>query len=303
MNQLPEFIIVGAAKCGTTSAYKTLVAQSKIFIPKIKECRFFSQMPRNFKGGLAAEYQNKGPRDLNDYLNLFIGNEHLIKGDISNDYFYYYKKSIINIKNIYKEKNQEEPKIIIFLRSPIQRVFSMYAMSIRLKSETLSFEEAFNLSKIRVKENHAWIYDLKEIGYSYESTNAYCENFKNVKIILTEDLNKIKTWEDIFNFIGIRKYIINPQKSNINHYRRPKSIILMRFLSFIEKVWLKVKPFISPNFPPVKYIKFIANKIDRLNSMGKELILSKKEKEFLYSFYENDIKKTSQLINRSLDHW
>ena len=96
----------------------------------------------------------------------------------------YHKKSIINIKNIYKEKNQEEPKIIIFLRSPVQRVFSMYAISIRLKSENLSFEEAFNLSKIRVKENHAWIYDLKEIGYSYESTNAYCKNFKNVKTIL-----------------------------------------------------------------------------------------------------------------------
>ena len=98
MKKLPEFIVVGAAKSGTTTVYETLIEHERVFIPEIKECRFFSQMPTKFKGGLAARFQNDGPRTLEEYLKLFKFKEGLIKGDISNDYFYYYKNTIKNIK-------------------------------------------------------------------------------------------------------------------------------------------------------------------------------------------------------------
>ena len=72
MNLLPNLIIVGVAKSGTTSLFHQLKENPEIFIPEIKECRFFSQMSRDYKGGEAAKFQNEGPRDIKSYIKLFI---------------------------------------------------------------------------------------------------------------------------------------------------------------------------------------------------------------------------------------
>ena len=303
MNKLPEFIVVGAAKSGTTTVYETLIKHEKVFVPQIKECRFFSQMPRNFRGGLAAKFQNEGPRILEEYLKLFQFKEHLIKGDISNDYFYYYKNTIKNIKFTYKKLNQQEPKILIFLRSPLERVFSMYAMSIKLKSETLSFIDAFKKSEERIKNNYAWIYDLQGLGYSFEATNAYFNNFEHVKIILTDHLNDYKTWEGIFNFLEVEKCLIKKIRSNTNHYSKPRSIIFMKIFAFAQNIWLKNKKFLNKRFLPITIFKNLFYKLDKFNSFGRSLRLSKKDKFFLINFYKSDIEKLSQLINRNLKKW
>ncbi len=303
MNKLPEFIVVGAAKSGTTSVYETLIQQEKVFIPQIKECRFFSQMPRNFKGGLAAKFQNEGPRNIKEYLKLFEGKENLIKGDISNDYFYYYKKSIKNIKLHYQKLNQKYPKIIIFLRSPAERVFSMYAMSIRLKSESLKFIDSFEKSEKRIHSNFSWTYDLKGVGLSYDATNAYYENFEEVKVILTENLNDDKTWSEIFDFLDIKNYSIIKSNSNVNHYSKPKSLILMRIFAFLQKLWLKNKKFLNKTPFILKHFKNLLKKLDKINSMGRNLKLSKKDKDFLIRFYKSDINKLSKLINSDLKNW
>ena len=84
MNLLPNLIIVGAAKSGTTTLFDELKQNPNIFIPEIKECRFFSQMPTNFRGGEASKFQNEGPRDIESYLKLFENGEDKYLIDISN---------------------------------------------------------------------------------------------------------------------------------------------------------------------------------------------------------------------------
>ena len=203
MDLLPNFLIVGAAKSGTTSLFNYLKQYPQVFIPSIKECRFFSQMPRNFKGGQAAVFQNQGPRSIDEYLYLFQKDRQKTKGDISNDYFYYYRKSINNIKSTYMKLNQPEPKIIILLRNPVDRVFSMYHHIIRLGSDNIKFLQAFKLSQKRLDDGYAWMYDLEGVGKSYAATREYLNNFKSVKIILTEDLSDPDMCYEILNFLGV----------------------------------------------------------------------------------------------------
>ena len=143
---------------------------------------FFANANQLYRGGEASKFQNEGPRDIESYLKLFKDGKDKYLIDISNDYFYYYKKSIKNIKIIYKELNLDEPKILIILRNPIKRVFSMYHHTIRLKSDTLDFNSAFAASTSRIKNNYAWMFDLKGVGLSYEGCKEYLENFKDVKI-------------------------------------------------------------------------------------------------------------------------
>ena len=93
-NNKPNFLVVGSAKSGTTSLFNYLTQHSDIYIPEVKECRFFSQLPKNYKGLGAEFFPNSGITDERDYFELFSGHEDKVCGDISNDYLYYYEKSI-----------------------------------------------------------------------------------------------------------------------------------------------------------------------------------------------------------------
>ena len=46
----PNFLIVGAAKAGTTSLYYYLKEHPKIYLPEKKELRFFSGESLDFEG-------------------------------------------------------------------------------------------------------------------------------------------------------------------------------------------------------------------------------------------------------------
>ena len=39
---LPDFFVVGAPKCGTTSLYDYLKSSDNIFLPKVKEPQYFA---------------------------------------------------------------------------------------------------------------------------------------------------------------------------------------------------------------------------------------------------------------------
>jgi hypothetical protein len=69
--RVPDFFIVGAPKCGTTSLHKTLRTHPQIYMPELKEPRFLASDMRP-----RAEYAD-GPREvgypktLEEYLGLF----------------------------------------------------------------------------------------------------------------------------------------------------------------------------------------------------------------------------------------
>jgi hypothetical protein len=69
--RLPDFFIVGHPKSGTTALYEMLRAHPQVFMPDVKEPRFFATdlrsrfQPRDASPGLEL------PRTLDEYLDLF----------------------------------------------------------------------------------------------------------------------------------------------------------------------------------------------------------------------------------------
>lgn len=49
-NTLPNFLIVGAQKCGTTSLHEILAAHSEAGMSKVKEINFFTNPEKHKKG-------------------------------------------------------------------------------------------------------------------------------------------------------------------------------------------------------------------------------------------------------------
>src|SRR5271165_1057296 len=66
--RVPEFFVVGHQKCGTTALYLMLKSHPQIFMPAVKEPRFFASDQRS---KYARQPPSGRPRTLDDYLSLF----------------------------------------------------------------------------------------------------------------------------------------------------------------------------------------------------------------------------------------
>ncbi|MCV9388484.1 sulfotransferase family protein [Reichenbachiella ulvae] len=290
----PDFIIVGSAKAGTTALFNYLKGHPDIFIPEIKECRFFSGMSRDYKGMGAEKFTNAGVRNLEEYRKLFAGVPENVKcGDLSTDYLYYYKTSVNNILKYIGE----EAKIIIVLRDPARRAFSNYSHHVRDLTENLSFADALNSEEQRIRDNWSWGYHYFKVGLYYEQVKYYLENFRNVKIFLYEDFNNIdRIIEELLNFIGVDASfkVSSPQMHNVSG--APKSMLLQKFL--LKRSGLKnvIKLVIPSNFRRIVKKRLLKRNLSRN-------ILKDKDYFKLRQKYKEDIHKLESLINRDLSNW
>ncbi|MBX6422897.1 sulfotransferase [Thermosulfurimonas sp. F29] len=299
MIKLPNFLIVGAAKSGTTSLYYYLKEHPEIFLPDKKELRFFSQMRGDFRGPGDENLNRTIVKDINDYMKFFetVKMEKAV-GDISPDYLYYFRNSIKNIK-----KFLGDPKIIIILRNPIERAYSHYLYFLRDGREYLSFEEALSQEERRNLLNWEWAWFYKDVGFYYNQVKAYLENFSEVKIYLYDDLKKdpLKLVQDIYKFLEVNDSFV------------PKSINEKFNISGVPKNKFLHKLLVQPN-PIIFPIKFVLKSMlprdtrQRLRNKFLQKILKKPQmkpetREYLKQLYKEDILKLQELIKRDLSHW
>ena len=91
---LPDFLIVGAARSGTSSLYFYLREHPEIFMPEFKEPHFFS-----FLGKESPHPGRRQPWNVADYSELISpADPGQLLGEASTSYLYYFDESIGNIK-------------------------------------------------------------------------------------------------------------------------------------------------------------------------------------------------------------
>ena len=308
-HKLPNFFVVGAAKAGTTSIYNYIKLHPEVYVSLIKEPNFFStdidvsKFRKTYKKEIELGYEQFYKygtqahltfiRSWEDYYKLFenVKNEKAI-GEFSTSYLY----SKIAAKNIYN--NIENAKIIIVLRNPIERAFSHYIMDLKIGYTNLSFMEAIK-KDMNAKEKGWGITSLYlELGEYYEQVKRYLDIFpkESVKIYLFEDLKNTKNLIlDLYEFLNVNPDLYFPDVSQkFNRGKIPKSKTLFYFATKIGFINLGRK--IMPSY--------IKNKFKKLLFSEKSLPrLTDNEKKFLISYYEKDVKKLSELIERDLSSW
>jgi len=120
---LPNFLIVGAAKCGTTSLYYYLKQHPDVFMSEIKEPRFLSNRAANPGRGPGDDsIVQSGVRSFDDYLNLFKKSTGMkAVGEASADTLFLFERTIPAI-----QRYLDDPRIVIILRDPVKRAYSAY---------------------------------------------------------------------------------------------------------------------------------------------------------------------------------
>ena len=207
---LPDFIIVGTQRGGTTSLYNYLIDHPNILPAFKKEIHFFDN---NFYRGMSW-YRAHFPIKYYCQLKKFIYKQNFITGEASPDYMF----NPFTVERVYSKL--PNVKIIILLRNPVDRAFSHYHMNVRNGFEVLSFENAIKKA-MEVYENNKQSL-LKKIErnimfypkYNYLARSKYIEQIKpwlekfprkNILIIKSEDLysTTAETLKEVLKFINL----------------------------------------------------------------------------------------------------
>ncbi len=219
---LPNFLIIGAAKAGTSSLYYYLKQHPHVFMSAIKEPKFFALEgePLDYKGpdrGININSVNS----LSEYQQLFEGvTDEIAIGEASPMYLTS-PKAPENIKRYIPDA-----KIIAILRNPVDRAFSSYTHLIREDLETLSFEKAVEAEPRRIADKWSHLFYYTQNGYYAAQMKNYFSNHnpENMKIYLYEDLIKDtpKLVNELYGFLGLDQSF-SPDLSKRNVSGMPKS--------------------------------------------------------------------------------
>jgi len=284
MDKWPNFFIVGTTRGGTTSLHNYLKQHPDIFMSPEKEPKFFLS-PKLQKMQLHARITNK-----KHYLKLFknANNEKII-GEASPQYLFDPKApELIHYQ-------APDSRILISLRDPIEKCFSMFLMQKRDGRLKDSFLEEIN-KKIELKKSSAYLLRL-ETGFYYEDVKRYLDIFgKNqVKIIIFEELikNIDATIKEVLDFLGVENKYFEFKPEVYNPYKKELSP-----LTFVVVKYLRNKTFLLHKYVPSKVRQLVTDNM--LYKKAKKPEMTEEERLKLIEYFREDVQKLETLLGRKL---
>lgn len=210
--KLPDFLIIGAQKAGTTSLASYLAAHPCVAPAKRKEIHFFDLA---YENGVDW-YRSQFPTSRKVRLKALFRGRPLLSGDAT-PYYLRDPRAPSRAHNVVPKA-----RIIVMLRDPVDRAYSHYHHEIRLGRESLSFEEAVAAEESRiagegqrllrdpryVSENYAHFTYLKR-GLYAEQIRAWLEYFpcEQVLILSSEQMfeNPAEEYRRVLRFLRLPK--------------------------------------------------------------------------------------------------
>ena len=211
MNDNPDFLIIGAAKAGTTAIWHWLNSHPDVFLPSVKEPSFFSFEGRDVipkKGPFDPSYSRLITTTHSDYRALFKPKRGQICGEASPIY--------LQTKGAAQRIYQYNPniKLVAVLRDPAKRAFSQFSHNLREGYETThSFNKALGLEKKRRHEGWLKFFDYLEGGRYGEQLNSFyqCFDRKQILVLEYEALrdNPLAAYKKICQFLEVSCAFVN----------------------------------------------------------------------------------------------
>lgn len=171
---MPDFIIIGAMRGGTTSLYRYLTDHPQIGSAYMKEVHFFDVY---YHKGLSW-YRSQFPSSVQKYYAERVQKHTFVTGEAS-PYYLFHPHAPQRIA-----KTLPQVKLVVLLRNPVSRAYSHYYHEVAGGHETLSFEEAIDREEERIgKEveklagNGRYV-SFNHRHFSYLSRGIYVDQLK-----------------------------------------------------------------------------------------------------------------------------
>lgn len=221
LRPLPDFLIIGANKCGTTSLHNYLNQHPRIREGMYKEVHFFDRYHR-YANGLSW-YRSHFP--------IRTAEDAFLLGESTPEYLF--NPAVPDrVADV-----MPDARLIVLLRNPVDRAYSHYHHSKRVGREPLSFEKAIDAEPDRLDgelDAHASTptYDDQSYEhYSYLARGRYLEQIERwlqhydreqMLILQSETLfeRPESTTHRAFDFLGLSAHPIHVERAfNTGGYR------------------------------------------------------------------------------------
>ncbi len=304
MESLPNFIIIGAGKSGTTALYEHLSEHPEVYVSKIKETNFFAlEGTEMINSSNDPDQMYHFPDSITTwekYKELFadVTDEKAI-GEVSPMYLY----SPLAAQKI--KDRLPETKIIAILRDPVDRLYSRYMHLVREHREpTKNFADALDKSTIWWKRN-----DLVSEGFYHQNLSIYFELFdeSQIRVYLYDDLRKnpIKVISDIYEFIGVDPYFTPDLDAEYNVSGKIQNNFYDKLIgqkSIIKEAIKVISPRITSKILENQDLRRWVNKMRKAN-LKKEPLQPELRKAIIEQVYQSEILKLQDLLKRDLSKW
>jgi hypothetical protein len=171
---LPDFLIIGTQRGGTTSLYKYLVQHPNLAHALTKELRYFDL---NYAKGLDW-YRSRFPTSRHREVELRRSGVRLVVGEASPDYLFH------PFAPARVAETLPDVKLIVLLRNPVDRAWSHYWHQFKRGHETLPFTDALAAEPDRLAgELDRILADPSYVSYerhhhSYQARGVYDEQLQ-----------------------------------------------------------------------------------------------------------------------------
>ncbi|HLQ28236.1 MAG TPA: sulfotransferase domain-containing protein [Ktedonobacteraceae bacterium] len=177
---MPDFIIIGTMRGGTTSLYSYLTDHPSIGPAYMKEVHFFDVY---YHKGLHW-YRSQFPSSVQKYYSERVQKQQFITGEAS-PYYLFHPHAPKRIARVLPQV-----KLVVLLRNPVNRAYSHYYHELAGGYETLSFEEAIRREEERIgKEAKKLAKNEQYISYSHRHYSYLARGIY---------VDQLKIWMDLF---------------------------------------------------------------------------------------------------------
>lgn len=194
--RLPNFLVIGAMKAGTTSLYHYLKGHPQVFVPAYKAPEFF-----------VAESNLR--RGVDWYRKQFVGaGDAIAVGEVANAYAKYPKFDGVPERIA---AHLPEARLIYVVRDPIDRILSHYRTRFAEGTERLPLEEA-------VFSNPIYL-DYSRYAMQIEQYLKHISR-EQLLIITADGLrnDRQRTVQHVYEFLGVDRDLV-PEELNQEFYQ------------------------------------------------------------------------------------
>lgn len=295
---MPNFLIIGAQKAGTTSLYHYLNEHPQIYMSPVKEPGFFAfegDKPR-FCGPGDERLTNRIVTDIDAYLRLF---------DKTTDEIAIGEATTLYLQNLEAAKRIKKyipnVKLIIILRHPVDRAYSAF---MHLKRDSLEeiedFQQALLVEEKRIKDNWGFLWRYKSMSLYSDALQTYFSHFdlQQIRVYLYEEFNynPRQILKDIFSFLNVDNQFFPDVLARYNTSGIPKNKALYNFMSKENRIKTGLKHLI-----PQQVKTQVVDYVKKNNRIKQSLDLQKRKE--ITKIFKTDLIKTQTILHRDLSPW